>query len=86
MDMIVVLLLFLGCTQSPVLGQQFQGCDFYQDLFVGIQYQIFSPGYDANYPAGTSCRWAAEAPPGYKVELVCDDIAMLWVLNLYFTS
>jgi hypothetical protein len=78
----ILVLFFIGLVRISV-AQDFKNCDYYQDLFIGAEYEVFSPGYDGNYQMGTNCRWAAEAPPGYKIELNCDDISMLWVILMF---
>lgn len=65
-------------------------CDYAQTLVPGTQYQIFSPGYYGNYPAYSSCSWLANAPPGYKIELSCNEFVVpcydLFVVNQYGLS
>lgn len=64
---------------------QFPNCDFFQLLRTGVRYQIFSPGFDRGflYPANTRCRWAAEAPPAFKVRLDCDYFEIPPVIDFY---
>jgi hypothetical protein len=52
----------------------FPGCDHFQALRVGVNYQIYSPNFHLGqlYPRSTRCRWTAEAPPGFKVNINCD--------------
>lgn len=65
-------------------------CDYAQTLVPGTQYQIFSPGYYGNYPAYSSCSWLANAPPGYKIELSCNEFVVpcydSFVVNQYGLS
>jgi hypothetical protein len=67
---IISLLLLL----KLVTGQYFVGCDYFQQLRVGVNYQIYSPGFQQGllYPRGTRCRWTAVAPPGFQVNINCD--------------
>jgi hypothetical protein len=58
------------------VSTQSNGCDFYQALKPGDIYDIASPRYSRNYLRGTECRWAAEAPPGYKISLECLDVRL----------
>lgn len=53
-----------------------KNCDYYQRLTVGATYFIASPGYSRNYKRGAECRWAAEAPPGYKISFNCNDVKL----------
>lgn len=73
----IILVAFVVCSVS---GQLFKGCDFYENMFVGIDYLIEYPGTITNFSAkAANCRWAVEAPPGYQVEIDCTDIIMPWV-------
>lgn len=55
---------------------QSKDCDYYQALKADTLYTIASPKYSQNYPYGSDCRWSAEAPPGYKVAMTCDSMAL----------
>lgn len=51
-------------------------CNYYQAISPGVTYQVFSPNYPGNYPAGLACTWTAEAPVGYKLELSCPTVVI----------
>lgn len=68
---LIAILLLIG-----KLFAQYKSCDYYQRLTVGATYFIASPGYSRNYKRGAECRWAAEAPSGYKVSFNCDDVKL----------
>lgn len=70
---ISLLLLLSGIEQSATVTK---GCDYYQALKPGVIYSIASPRYSHNYMRGADCRWAASAPPGYKIELTCNDFRL----------
>lgn len=53
-----------------------EGCDFFQKLSSTSVFTIKSPGYPDNYARGTQCRWAAEAPPGFKIVLDCQEVQL----------
>lgn len=53
------------------VSAQSKACDFYQAMEPNVVYTISSPKYSNNYLRGTDCRWAAEAPLGYKISLAC---------------
>lgn len=55
---------------------QLNGCDYYQALQINSVYTIKSPNYSQNYLRGSDCRWAAEAPPGYKILLNCNEMQL----------
>lgn len=55
---------------------QMNGCDYYQALQPDVNYTITSPNYSQNYLRGSDCRWAAEAPPGYKILLSCNEVRL----------
>ena len=57
-------------------ASQFNGCDYFQPLKLGASYIIASPKYPNKYERGTNCRWAAEAPTGYKIALECNDVSL----------
>lgn len=59
---------------SPL--DQFGDCDFFQQLTSSSQFGFTSPGYPGNYAKGTQCRWAAEAPPGFKISLDCYEVQL----------
>jgi hypothetical protein len=63
------------------VSAQSKACDFYQELKPGKIYTIASPRYPQNYLRGTDCRWAAEAPPGYKISLGCNEVRLPLVLR-----
>jgi hypothetical protein len=67
----IIALLLIG-----KVATQFNGCDFYQAVQPGVTYTVASPRYSRNYLRGTNCRWAAEAPPGYKISLACADVRL----------
>ncbi|KAJ1519619.1 hypothetical protein ONE63_004893 [Megalurothrips usitatus] len=48
----------------------------YQRLEPGVRYVVLSPGWPANYQAGESCQWVAEAPADQRVSFECDDFTM----------
>lgn len=58
------------------VSAQSKACDFYQALKPGVIYTIASPRFPQNYLRGTDCRWAAEAPSGYKVSLKCNEVRL----------
>jgi hypothetical protein len=58
------------------LSSQSNKCDYYQALKPSVIYTISSTRYPQNYVRGTDCRWAAEAPPGYKVSLTCNEVKL----------
>lgn len=60
---------------ASLVSGQFTDCDYYENLFLGIEYNIGISSDSTN----THCRWAAEAPPGYQVAIDCHDIALPWV-------
>ncbi|CAG9805075.1 unnamed protein product [Chironomus riparius] len=53
--------------------QNFDSCDYYQFLEPGRVYQVGSLGfrYGRPSPINTNCRYAAEAPYGYKITASC---------------
>lgn len=55
---------------------QSNGCDYYQALKPDVTYTITSPKYSLNYLRGSDCRWAAEAPPGYRILLSCSEVRL----------
>lgn len=57
---------------EKVFGQ-YRGCDYYQPLKPGVVYSIAPPKFPTLY---TDCRWAAEAPAGYKVQLSCSQVRL----------
>lgn len=59
-----------------LLIEKVKTCDFYQALKPDVIYTIVSPNYARNYFRGTDCRWAAEAPPGFKVLLNCNEVRL----------
>lgn len=69
LSIIVFLLIGKVSTQS-------NGCDFYQELELDIIYTISSPRFPQRYLRGTDCRWAAEAPAGYKISLDCYEVRL----------
>jgi len=48
-------------------------CNYYQDVAAGQTFQVFSPNYVSNYPAGADCRWEAVAPSNSKLTLTCNE-------------
>lgn len=68
---LIVALVLIGKVSA-----QSKDCDFFQALKPDTVYTIASPKYSQNYAYGTDCRWAVEAPPGYKVSLSCDNVAL----------
>jgi hypothetical protein len=66
--------LLLLTTAATVIGGAAQvspGCNYYQDVAAGQTFQVFSPNYPNNYPAGTNCRWEAVAPSNSQLTLTC---------------
>jgi hypothetical protein len=53
--------------------REFEKCDYHQELRPASQHTI---GYVGGYSRGISCRWAAEAPAGYKITLDCNNVQM----------
>ncbi|XP_050356174.1 venom serine protease-like [Nymphalis io] len=69
----------VAIVSSLLLGYaaaQNSNCDFFRNVAVGVKYYVYSPNYPNSYPAGVSCRWQAQCPPGYNCRLDCDDIIM----------
>lgn len=58
------------------VAAEFRGCDYFQALRIGAVYSIASSGYPRNYNRGASCRWSAEAPPGYIIQLNCNEVRL----------
>lgn len=71
-SIIIIIVIFIVGKASS----QSKHCDYFEALKVGKTYVIASPGYSGNYKGGTDCRWAAEAPPGYKISLNCNDVKL----------
>lgn len=67
----IITLLLIGKVST-----QSKACDFYQPLKPDVVYTIASPRFPQNYLRGTDCRWAAEAPTGYKVSLSCAEVRL----------
>jgi len=68
------LYLLLLATGAVVIGDAAgasAGCNYYQDVAAGQTFQVFSPNYPSNYPAGADCRWEAVAPSNSKLILTC---------------
>ncbi|KAG5674162.1 hypothetical protein PVAND_004146 [Polypedilum vanderplanki] len=55
---------------------EYAKCDYYQELKPLSKFVISSPGFPRQYSRGVSCRWAAEAPAGYKLSLNCNNVQM----------
>lgn len=53
---------------------EYGNCDYFQKLSTTSQFTIQSPGYPLNYLSRTKCRWGAEAPPGFKISIKCNDV------------
>ena len=51
-------------------------CNYYESMVIDRNYTILSPGYNKMHgaPMNTNCKWALEAPPGYKVNLHCNVV------------
>lgn len=60
---------------------QYGDCDFFQRITATSQLTISSPKYPGNYTKGTQCRWVAEAQPGYKISLNCDEVRLTSTLS-----
>lgn len=55
-----------------LIGQilaKLDGCDYFQPLQSGDEYLFTWPRFYVS-----DCRWAAEAPPGYKVHVACREV------------
>jgi len=66
-----LLLLTTGALVIEEAAAASQGCNFYQDVAAGQNFQVFSPNYPSNYPGGVDCRWEAVAPSNSKLLLTC---------------
>lgn len=53
---------------------QFNGCDYYKKLKPDTTYTIRSPRYPKSYRREANCRWAVEAPAGFKISLDCYEV------------
>lgn len=73
-SLIIIIFLIIGCVSKA--QQQSKRCDYFQALKPNGVYSIASPGFSRNYLRGTDCRWAAEAPPGYKILLLCHEVRL----------
>lgn len=76
MEVAHLILFILISLKSSFSLEDFGNCDFFQRLTATSQFTIVSTGYPQNYLSNTKCRWAAEAPMGYKVSLNCYDVRL----------
>lgn len=75
------ILFFVFLFEFSFSFDEFGDCDFFQKLTTTSQFTITSPGYPESYTRGTQCRWAAEAPPGYKISLNCYEVQLSSTLS-----
>lgn len=70
-SLLITVLILIGESLS-----QLRGCDYYQALEPEFNYTIASPKYSENTFRPNDCRWAVEAPPGYKILLSCNEVRL----------
>lgn len=78
MKLFILSVIFIGNVFA-----QFNGCDFYKELKPEKVYTITSPLYPQKYRRETSCRWAVEAPAGYKISLDCYEVTLAFSFFCY---
>lgn len=76
-----LILFILNSLKSYFALEEYGNCDFFQRVTATSQFTIVSTGYPQNYLSNTKCRWAAEAPPGYKISLNCNDVRIPFSLS-----
>jgi len=73
------LYLLLLTTGALVIGDAAAaspGCNYYQTVAAGQNFQVFSPNYPSTYPAGVDCRWEAVAPSNSKLIFTCSEFSL----------
>lgn len=70
------ILFLLILSDFSITLDQYGNCDFFQKLSTTSQFTITSPRYPGNFLRDTKCRWAAEAPPGFKISLNCFEFQL----------
>lgn len=64
-ELAFMVLLLVGSADS-----QYKGCDYFQAMKPGKLYSIATKKIGRS----SNCRWSAEAPPGYRISLVCHEV------------
>lgn len=77
-DLFIFNFLLIGRASS-----QSNGCDYFKKLKPDRTYTITSPRYPQRYRRETNCRWAVEAPAGYKISLNCYEVTLARSLFCY---
>lgn len=67
--LIVALIVLIELIENVRL--EYSGCDYFQPVELGKVYSIGLERNSQNSSKQISCRWAAEAPPGYKLSFDC---------------
>lgn len=63
---------FVLIVLTVAVGVELKGCDYFQMLKPQKLYAIASHRKSQN----SNCRWTAEAPPGYKIFLACNEVKL----------
>lgn len=64
--------LFMWCFYLTGVLSLFESCNHKVDMKPGQKLYVNSPYYPAEYPIGSSCRYAIKAPPDYELKFTCN--------------
>ncbi|XP_049806154.1 venom serine protease-like [Schistocerca nitens] len=69
-------LVVVAAVAGAARGQNFTGCDLYQEVTVGTTYTLYSPLYPNYFQGAYACRWSAVTDAAAKIVLSCDPFSL----------